>query len=116
MLLELAIETRSQTTNLITVWSWKLSRTRELTPGAVTAIEEASRDVEVLAPQYYRSADHSADGCFFFPEPVRGEPVRFPGQCSNVSVVENFNLTAVRIQNTIVTTAGFCTHKNTFER
>ncbi|KAL0819468.1 hypothetical protein ABMA28_007573 [Loxostege sticticalis] len=76
------------------VWSWKLSRTRELNSAAVTAIEEASRDVEVLAPQYYRSADHSADGCFFFPEPVRGEPVRFPGQCSNVSVVENFNLTA----------------------
>ncbi|XP_069360734.1 uncharacterized protein [Maniola hyperantus] len=77
------------------VWSWKLSRSKQLTNAAVTAINNAVARIPVLDEQYYVTRDHSSQGCFYFPEPEEGKPVVFPGQCrdSSVQAVTNFNMT-----------------------
>ncbi|XP_063831228.1 uncharacterized protein LOC135080516 [Ostrinia nubilalis] len=76
------------------VWSWKLSRTRELPAAAATIIANVMSDIEVLDQQYFRTPGHDAEACFYYPEHVPGEPVRFPGQCSDdIPVEQNFNLT-----------------------
>ncbi|CAH2094770.1 unnamed protein product [Euphydryas editha] len=75
------------------VWSWKLSRTKQLTPNAVTAINNIVNTIPVLNEQYYYNNDQSVEGCFYFPEPEPGVPVVFPGQCDqNIQAVPNFNM------------------------
>ncbi|XP_045453252.1 uncharacterized protein LOC123662453 [Melitaea cinxia] len=77
------------------VWSWKLSRTKQLTPAAVTAINNVVNTIPVLNDQYYTNNDQSVEGCFYYPEPEPGLPVVFPGQCDqNIQAVPNFNLSS----------------------
>lgn len=76
----------------VQVTSWKLSRTKELTAAANTAINNVMNNIQVLDQRYFVERDQSADGCFYFPEPQEGVPVVFPGQCDdNINTVQNFN-------------------------
>ncbi|XP_041970035.1 uncharacterized protein LOC121726651 [Aricia agestis] len=75
------------------VWSWKLSRSRQLTENAVNNINTAINAVQVLDNRYYVDNDHSDEGCFYYPEPEAGVPVVFPGLCdSTIQAVPNFNM------------------------
>ncbi|KAI8424832.1 hypothetical protein MSG28_006760 [Choristoneura fumiferana] len=75
------------------VSSWKLSRQRTLAPASVTAINNAINNVQVLSNEYFEYRDHTDEGCFYYPEPVAGKPVVFPGQCDDtIQAVPNFNL------------------------
>ncbi|XP_075983119.1 uncharacterized protein LOC142981240 isoform X2 [Anticarsia gemmatalis] len=75
------------------VSSWKLSRTKQLTTAANTAINNVMNTIDVLAQQYFTTVDQSVTGCFYFPEPVAGVPVVFPGQCdTNAPVMTTFDL------------------------
>ncbi|CAK1583857.1 unnamed protein product [Parnassius mnemosyne] len=75
------------------VGSWKLSRTKQLTSNAVTAINNVIRTIPILDDRYYQQVDQSPEGCFYFPEPKPGEPVLFPGQCEDsIQAVPNFNM------------------------
>ncbi|XP_072929716.1 uncharacterized protein [Epargyreus clarus] len=77
------------------VYSWKLSRTKELTPNAINAINSITATIPVLRSQYYIERDQSPEGCFYFPDPEPGVPVVFPGQCDiNIQAVRNFNMSA----------------------
>lgn len=81
---------------LFTVWSWKLSRTKELTDAATNAINAKINSIDVLDQIYYQPRDQTRDGCFFYPEPVLGEPVIFPGQCDEqIPVVLDFQENSV---------------------
>ncbi|RVE53897.1 hypothetical protein evm_001559 [Chilo suppressalis] len=74
------------------VWSWKLSRSKQLLDTAAANITAAMADVPVLDQRYFEQVDQSPEGCFYFPNPQPGIPVVFPGQCdNNVNVVQNFN-------------------------
>lgn len=76
--------------------SWKLSRQRTLAPASVTAINNAINNVQVLSDEYFEYRDHTDEGCFYYPEPVAGKPVVFPGQCDDtIQAVPNFNLDRV---------------------
>ncbi|CAK1550414.1 unnamed protein product [Leptosia nina] len=73
------------------VYSWKLSRGKELTTEAVLNINKVIENVQVLNNRYYEKIDHSDDGCFYFPA-AGTDPVVFPGQCDvNIPVVTTFN-------------------------
>ncbi|XP_063628207.1 uncharacterized protein LOC134799701 [Cydia splendana] len=75
------------------VWSWKLSRSKELPAEANTAINAVIASIPVLDDRYYQTRDQSADGCFYYPVPELGVPVVFPGQCDDgIAAVPNFNL------------------------
>ncbi|CAH2044979.1 unnamed protein product, partial [Iphiclides podalirius] len=75
------------------VGSWKLSRTKQLSATAVTAINNVVNTIPVLDSRYYQAQDQSRDGCLYFPEPQPGVPVVFPGQCDEtIRAVPNFNL------------------------
>ncbi|XP_052744153.1 uncharacterized protein LOC112046433 [Bicyclus anynana] len=77
------------------VWSWILSRSKELSSGAITEINQAIATVPVLDDRYYIQRNLSREGCFYFPEPKPGVPVEFPGQCDmNIQAIANFNMTA----------------------
>ncbi|KAG6455295.1 hypothetical protein O3G_MSEX009121 [Manduca sexta] len=74
------------------VWSWKLSRTKQLSPAANTAINNAIANIDVLQNRYYERIDQSDNACFYLPDLGPGEPVEFVGQCdTNVPVVQAFN-------------------------
>lgn len=56
--------------------------------------------INVLDAQYFNSRDHSAEACFYYPEPEDGKPVIFRGRCDdNISVVRDFDITNVSIFN-----------------
>ncbi|KAJ8714188.1 hypothetical protein PYW08_007808 [Mythimna loreyi] len=75
------------------VWSWKLSRTRELSQAAQTAINNAMIGNDVLGDQYFEKIDHSNEACFYLPELDRGEPVILPGPCDdNIEGIPNFDI------------------------
>ncbi|XP_046971595.1 uncharacterized protein LOC124538552 isoform X1 [Vanessa cardui] len=77
------------------VWSWKLSRTKQLTAAAASAINAVTNTIPVLDDRYYNSDDQSDEGCFYYPEPQPGKPVVFPGQCDqNIQAIPNFNMAA----------------------
>ncbi|XP_064293123.1 uncharacterized protein LOC128682706 [Plodia interpunctella] len=76
------------------VWSWKLSRTKDFPVAADSAINETMSNIEILDQRYYVVGDQSPEGCFYYPEPIQGVPVVFPGQCdANIPVVSDFNIT-----------------------
>lgn len=82
------------------VFSWKLSRTKELSDAANQEINNVISDIPVLDQQYYTIRDQSPEGCFYYPEPEPGVTVVFPGQCdTTIPVVEDFNLASVSIVN-----------------
>ncbi|XP_061721996.1 uncharacterized protein LOC133528577 [Cydia pomonella] len=77
------------------VWSWKLSRSKELSAEANATINAVIASIPVLDDRYYQTRDQSADGCFYYPVPELGVPVVFPGQCDDgIAAVPNFNLDA----------------------
>nr|QNT08914.1 polycalin [Spodoptera littoralis] len=63
------------------VKSWKLSRTRQLTADADTAINTIINNNLVLGNEYFEDIDHSDAACFYLPEIEAGEPIILPGQC-----------------------------------
>ncbi|XP_053614015.1 uncharacterized protein LOC128677296 [Plodia interpunctella] len=76
------------------VWSWKLSRTKDFPMAADSAINETMSNIEILDQRYYVVGDQSPEGCFYYPKPIQGVPVVFPGQCdANIPVVSDFNIT-----------------------
>ena len=88
---------------LIQVYSWKLSRTRDLSANATTKINRVINSINVLNQRYYSSIEHSDSACFYYPE-ADGSPVVFRGQCDgNIPVVTNFNATAVSVISYIIT-------------
>ncbi|XP_049878078.1 uncharacterized protein LOC126375226 [Pectinophora gossypiella] len=75
------------------VRSWKLSRTRELTPEAVISINNTMNNINVLDDRFFYPVNQTAEGCFYMPEPT-GLPVRFRARCDQgIPVVQNFNVT-----------------------
>ncbi|KAL4702780.1 hypothetical protein ACJJTC_002320 [Scirpophaga incertulas] len=76
------------------VYSWKLSKTKQLSPQASTAMDNVIRGIKVLDERYYFDSNQTPEGCFYHPVPQPGLPVRYPGQCSaDINVVQDFNLT-----------------------
>lgn len=82
--------------SIISVYAWKLSRSKQLTAAANIAINNVVNNVQVLDQRYFVAKDQSAAGCFYYPEPQTNVPVRFPGQCDiNVPVVTGFSMQQV---------------------
>ncbi|CAB3249407.1 unnamed protein product [Arctia plantaginis] len=78
--------------DLRAVWSWKLSRTRELSVTSETAINIAIADIDVLDSKYFWDIDHSNETCYVLPVIPPGEPIILPGQCDpNIMRVQSFN-------------------------
>lgn len=78
------------------MYSWKLSRNKQLNLNDNIAINNAIANVNVLDNIYYENIDQSDDACFFLPEAVPNQPVVFVGQCDeNINVVQNFNVSRV---------------------
>lgn len=73
-----------------------MSRSQTLSEIAVAAINSVITAIPTLDNQDFSVIDRSSEGCFYLPELPLGVPVVFRGQCENVTVVENFNLTRVR--------------------
>ncbi|XP_026760679.3 uncharacterized protein LOC113519703 [Galleria mellonella] len=75
------------------VFSWKLSKTKSLSEEAKQKIDKIIEKVPVLDQKYYEPINQSREGCFYFPDPVPGKPVVFPGQCDEDLAVPSLNLT-----------------------
>ena len=83
------------------MYSWKLSRTKQLNIYNNLAINNAMENITVLDNKYYENIDQSDDACFFLPDAIPNQPVVFTGQCSeNINVVQNFNVS--RVSNNII--------------
>lgn len=81
---------------IISVSSWKLSRQRNLSTDSSNAINNVINSIPVLRQDYFELQGHTDEDCFYYPEPVVGEPVVFPGQCdNNIRAVPDFDLTQV---------------------
>lgn len=84
--------------SLLTVYSWKLSRTQQLSPASLTAINNIIQGITVLEERYYENVDQSDNACFTLPVIAPGQPIILEGQCDpNIPVVQNFNITNVSI-------------------
>ncbi|KAJ8723730.1 hypothetical protein PYW07_007710 [Mythimna separata] len=84
---------RNDDDDYMSVTSWKLSRTRQLTSDAKNKIDAVMSDIRVLDQRYFIERDQGPEACFYFPEPQPGVPVVFPGQCNeNIAAVPNFNM------------------------
>ncbi|XP_047033930.1 uncharacterized protein LOC124640271 isoform X1 [Helicoverpa zea] len=76
------------------IWSWKLSRTQQLSTAGSQAIDEAMLAVDVLRNQYFEDIDQSDAACFHLPDITPGQDVVLPGQCDeNIRGIPNFDLT-----------------------
>ncbi|XP_022123845.2 uncharacterized protein LOC110999209 [Pieris rapae] len=76
------------------VGAWKLSKSRQLTQSAQTAINNAMANIRVLDSRYFIRRDHTSAGCTFNNDIQRGDPVILQGTCPmNLSPVANFNIT-----------------------
>lgn len=82
--------------SLFLVWSWKLSRTKELSNTSSIAIDNAIAGNAVLDNDYYEPVAQTDDACFYLLDIEPGEPVIFPGQCdTNIRGIENFDASRV---------------------
>lgn len=80
------------------MWSWKLSRTKQLTATANAAINNVIATNVVLDNVYYEPIDQSDRACFHLPNLAPGEPVILPGQCDpNINAIRNFDATRVSL-------------------
>lgn len=80
----------------LAVYSWKLSRTKELLPASQDFIAEEMSLVQVLEEQYFVETDQSEDACFYLPDLTLEEPVIFIGQCNeNLPTMQNFDANRV---------------------
>lgn len=52
--------------------------------------------VPVIDQQFFQMTDQTPEACYFVPEPT-GQVVRFPGQCEDVPLVEDFDFTRVKM-------------------
>lgn len=81
---------------MITVSSWKLSRTTSLSNQANAAIDIAISQTQGLDQQYYQATNQTDEACFYVPEVNVNEAPVFRGQCDdNIVGVTNFNATWV---------------------
>ncbi|XP_045502727.1 uncharacterized protein LOC123699752 [Colias croceus] len=75
------------------VYSWKLSRTKNLTQTANNAMNNVINNINVLDERYYQSTNQTDAGCFHLPEFAAGQKVVLPGQCDeNIPVVAKFDV------------------------
>ncbi|CAH0690321.1 unnamed protein product [Spodoptera exigua] len=75
------------------VRSWKLSRTRQLSPEANAAIDTIVNNNIVLSNNYFEVIDYSDDACFYLPEIEAGEPIILPGTCdTSIRGISNFKI------------------------
>ncbi|CAH0594385.1 unnamed protein product [Chrysodeixis includens] len=74
------------------VYSWKLSRSKQLSPGSNGIINEAMSKVDVLRDIYYENIQQTDNACFYYPELGPNDPVIFPGSCdANIPVLQGFD-------------------------
>lgn len=74
------------------VFSWIVTRTRVMSDSVRLLVNEVVNSVFELNNQYYRTADQSNAGCFFYPEPVPNQAVIFRGQCDeSIPALPNFD-------------------------
>lgn len=76
---------------MISVFSWKLSRTKELTQTYAQRIEDAMAGIDVIDQRYFETINQNDNACFYLPDLAPGEPPVFPGQCANFNAVPNFD-------------------------
>lgn len=82
------------------VFSWKLSRSNELTVEANANISQIINSIDVLNNQYYNNMDRSEIDCFYFPDANPDTPVRFRGTCNeSIPAVPNFD--PVQVHNVL---------------
>ncbi|KAF9407326.1 hypothetical protein HW555_012606 [Spodoptera exigua] len=78
---------------MFTVRSWKLSRTRQLSPEANAAIDTIVNNNIVLSNNYFEAIDYSDDACFYLPEIEAGVPIILPGTCdTSIRGISNFKI------------------------
>ncbi|XP_047512727.1 uncharacterized protein LOC125054729 isoform X2 [Pieris napi] len=74
------------------VYSWKLSRSQQLSAAANTQINNVKATIPVLDSKYYKNIDQSDAACFHLPDFTPGESVILPGKCDdNIPVERNFD-------------------------
>ncbi|KAJ0173509.1 hypothetical protein K1T71_010658 [Dendrolimus kikuchii] len=74
------------------IWSWKLSRSKQLTAASNASINQIIENVQVLNNVYYEDIDQSDDACFYLPELPDGDPIILPGQCNTtITGIQNFD-------------------------
>ncbi|CAK1550413.1 unnamed protein product [Leptosia nina] len=74
------------------VGAWKLSRTKQLTATAVTAINSAMANINVLEARYFVQRDHSTTGCSYNTNIQAGDQVVLPGTCpTNITPMAGFD-------------------------
>lgn len=79
-----------------TVWSWKLSRTKQLTATSVAAINSITANIDVIDNIYYEPINQDDESCFYYPVLSPGELVTLPGQCDpTITAVQNFSAARV---------------------
>uniref|UniRef100_A0A2A4JTG0 Lipocalin/cytosolic fatty-acid binding domain-containing protein n=1 Tax=Heliothis virescens TaxID=7102 RepID=A0A2A4JTG0_HELVI len=83
---------RNVNANTREILSWKLSRSKVLTPAAEAAINNVIMTVSALNQQHYVLRDHSADACHYYDSHSNG--IELPGACETVRAVPNFNAVA----------------------
>lgn len=80
------------------VYSWILSRRRELSWFSQEEVNQIIDSILDLNHIYFHQTDQTDDGCFYFPEPSPDQLVEFIGPCDDsIPVVENFDIPNVRI-------------------
>lgn len=83
----------------VPVWSWKLSRTRQLSVEGSAAIDDAIAKVDVLKNDYYENIQQTDTACFHLPDIPPGDNVVLPGRCDlSIRGMSNFNLNRVRVR------------------
>lgn len=77
---------------IASVFSWILSRQRELNSEAQMNVSKVIDSLLELNNAYFLTTDQSSEGCFYFPEVNPNAPVRFRGKCDEtIQAVPNFN-------------------------
>lgn len=75
-----------------------MSRETTLNQTANDSINQIMNSIDVLNARYYYDIDHSATGCFYYPEIDSSTAVTFRGECDmDIPVVQNFDAVAVSI-------------------
>ncbi|XP_038206911.1 uncharacterized protein LOC119828740 [Zerene cesonia] len=75
------------------VYSWKLSRSKQLSAASNAAITSSMENIQVLDQRYFKTLNQSDAACFHLPEFGEGQTVVLPGQCDvNIPVVADFDV------------------------
>lgn len=85
--------------NVVPVFSWILSRNRQLTANATVQVNQVVNSIMDLNNRYFTQSNRSDSDCFYYPIAAPNQAVIFRGQCSDsIPVVQNFDATRVTIQ------------------